>query len=339
MTMLGDSRGLRARLQRTGLSSALIDAAWPMWWTDEAESSVSARAELRLSLARKLGLDPRSLLEDDTPRFVWHDVGRFKHLSVDDENERDLLSAFGRSLGAIAIAGVPSSTPIVGESAGRLRTAATSANSPFVRLLDLLAVCWSVGIPVLHVRVFPFPQKRMAAMTVRVGDRWAILLAKDSNYPAHIAFYLAHEIGHVTHGHLSAGAVMVDFEFEGPAPADNEERTADAFALELLTGSPAPEVLPHGDRYSARELARLALSAGPQVGIEPGTLALCFGHATGDWATANAAMPFIYDAPRPVWQEVNRVAVDQLDLDLIAPDGWDYLATVIGGTENERGRR
>jgi len=287
---------------------------------------------LRLSLSRKLGLDPRSLLEDDTPRFVWHDVGRFKHLLVDDENERDLLTAFGRSLGAIALAGAPSAVTIIGESAARLRAAATSSSSPFVRLLDLLAMCWSVGIPVLHVRVFPLVQKRMAAMTVRVGDRWAILLGKDSMYPAHIAFYLAHELGHVTQGHLGEAAVMVDFDFSGSEPIDSEETAADTFALELLTGSSKPEVLPHSDSYSARELARLALAAGPEVGIEPGTLALCFGHATGDWATANAAMPFIYEAPKPVWQEVNRVAMNQLDVDLMTPDGREYLATVIGET-------
>lgn len=331
MTKLGDSRGLRARLERTGLSGALIDAAWPAWWTEEAEGSMSARAELRLSLSRKLGLDPQSLLEDDTPRFVWPDVGRFKHLLVEDDTERDLIVAFGRSLGSIALAGVPAAAPITGESASRLRAAAISTSSPFVRLLDLLAVCWSVGIPVLHLRVFPLVQKRMAAMSVRIGQRSAILLGKDSQYPAHIAFYLAHELGHIAQGHLTDASVMVDFDPADSEPLDTEEMSADAYALELLTGSPNPEVLPHNGRSTARELARLALAAGPEVGIEPGTLALCFGHATGDWATANAAMPFIYDAPKPVWQEVNRIAVRQLNLDLIATDGREYLVAVIGG--------
>ena len=66
-------------IQSTGLSQSAVAAAWPEWWSKDAESSPSANVELRFSLARKLGLDPRSLIADEAePLFVWDDAARFK---------------------------------------------------------------------------------------------------------------------------------------------------------------------------------------------------------------------------------------------------------------------
>jgi hypothetical protein len=172
----------------------------------------------------------------------------------------------------------------------------------------------------------------MAAMTVRVGDRCAILLGKDAVYPAHIAFYLAHELGHIALGHLSSDRVIVDLEEANPklGTDDVEEMSADRFALELLTGEPEVVVLPSKKRYVARELARIAMTTGEQLGIEPGTLALCFGYSTGNWPVANAALKHIYSAPKPVWKEVNDVAWTQLALDSIPDDCTEYLRAVLG---------
>src|SRR5208282_5051994 len=102
---------------------------------------------------------------------------------------------------------------------------------PFVGLPDLLALCWAAGTPVVHLRIFPCRRKRMVAMSVRAGDRSAILLAKDSMYPAQVAFYLAHEIAHIALGHLSRETAIVDLELDRPnfASSDEEERDADEF--------------------------------------------------------------------------------------------------------------
>ena len=152
-------------------------------------------------------------------------------------------------------------------------------------------------------------------------------------YPAHAAFFLAHEIAHVMLRHDGTDSVFVDFERETTPVHDGEELQADAFALELLTGRQRPTVLPWAGEYTARELARVALQAGPDLGIEPGTLALCFGHSTGDWATANAALRRIYQAPKPVWKEVNRVAMNQLREERFPQDYASFLAAVLGVAE------
>lgn len=324
---------LRSRLKKLGLSDLAVKAAWPRWWSDEADSSASARVELRFSLARKLGLDPHSLLEDQQqPRFVWRDEARFKHLSGESEIEQSAITSFGKAIGSVLISASPAAVPITGASAETLRQAILNNKQPYVRLVDLLSLCWSTGIPVVHLRIFPWPQKRMAAMTVQEKDRFVILLGKDSMYPAQIAFYLAHEIGHISLSHLTADRVIVDLEPPSPIldEDDTEEAAADHFALELLTGDARPTVLPSGPRYSARELARVALASAETLKVEPGTLALCFGYSTNDWATANASLRRIYSSPKNVWNEVNNLALTQLALDRVPDDSTDYLNAVLG---------
>ena len=52
--MANDGKSLIDSLRNAGFSAAAISAAWPSWWTEEAEESPSGRAELRFALARRL---------------------------------------------------------------------------------------------------------------------------------------------------------------------------------------------------------------------------------------------------------------------------------------------
>ena len=327
-----EAERFRRRLKTIGLSDPAINAAWPDWWSDDADPSSSARLELRFSVARKLGLDARSVLDEEgIPRFIWKDEARFKHLSGETDLERAAISSFGRSIGALltSSSGVGQFS-LLGASAATLRDAVLSSQ-PYVRLVDLLSLSWSAGIPVAHLRIFPAARKRMAAMAVAVGERRAVLLAKDSLYPPHIAFYLGHELGHIALEHLRADGAIVDMEADAlsTGSSDTEEAEADRFALELLTGRGDLRLLPEG-AYNAPGLADIALRVSTDLHIEPGTLALCFGYSTGNWAVANSAMRFIYDEARPVWNEVNRVTMKQLDLEQLPSDASSYLAAVLG---------
>lgn len=336
--MIRDSgKQLKTRLRGFGLSDSAISAAWPRWWSDEADASPSAQAELRFSVARRLGLDPRSLLDDrEDPRFLWREEARFKHLSGEGDVERAGITSFGRAVGAIVVGATP--TPdvnIAGARALDLRRQILQSGRPFVHLLDLLSLAWSFGVPVIHLRVFPWTHKRMAAMSVRLGDRCAVLLGKDSGYPAPIAFYIAHELGHLALAHLAADRLIVDLDDVNPTAQadDGEESAADEFALELLTGDRRPTVLPLvTGRRSARELARVALGSADALHIEPGTLAQCFGYSTGEWATATRALTHIYARSIPTWTVVNAVARRQLKLDRLPEDATDFLDVVLGQT-------
>lgn len=326
---------LAQRLRRAGLSGAAIRAAWPRWWSQEADHSPSARLDLRFTLARNLGLEPHSLFEDaGEPRFVWRGEARFKRLTVESEVERDAIASFGKALGSLLVAATPEgSRQLADVSASEVRDSIlASVDAPFVRLIDLLALCWASGIPVVQLRVFPAEHKHMAAMTVLVDERPVILLAKDSRFPGQLAFYLAHEIGHVAMRHLPQGAVLVDMEQDVPAweSDDDEERRADAYALELLTGEPSPKVVSGTRHANGPELARVSIAAATGLRIEPGTLALCFGYSTGRWTTAMSAMGRIYQGAQPLWREVNRLAEAQLLFDALPADSRDYLRAALG---------
>ncbi|MBL8180003.1 MAG: ImmA/IrrE family metallo-endopeptidase [Blastocatellia bacterium] len=326
----------RVRLEKLGLSETVITAAWPTWWSEAADASSSARAELRYSIARKLGLEPHSLLRDDgEPDFIWKNSARFKNISEESDIERWALTSFGTALGRMLLLGTIGGAEIGKSTALSLRTKVLETQ-PFVRLADLISIVWALGIPTVHLRVFPLLRKRMAAMSVRVGRGNAILLGKDSQYPAQIAFYLAHELAHIYLNHVHDNEVLVDYEMsekERGEKSDPEEVAADEFALELLTGYAKPIVLPDGSGRGPQSLAKAVLGASRDLAIEPGTLALCFGHSTGDWQTAIGSLRYIYDAPRPVWREINRIAIRQLSFSDVPLDTAYYVKNILGGAD------
>ncbi|GIK49585.1 MAG: hypothetical protein BroJett013_22820 [Alphaproteobacteria bacterium] len=327
--MDADTKQLKKKLKDAGLSDRVIEAAWPAWWSTAASDSPSAQAELRFSLARRLGLSPKALVGDRV-EFVWRDHVRFKNLRVDNDDERAALNSFGLSIARILFRATKAARGrLDGLSAEALRDAIIQSR-PFVDLSGLLATCWGLGVPVIHLRVYPLKAKSMHAMIVRDEGRHAVLLLKDSRYPAPAAFWLAHEIGHAAKGHLKDGEAIADvFEPSKPGEEDAEETEADRFALAALTGTPDPNIVTNVDRYTATSLAAAVLTEGPRHRIEPGTLALCLAYKTSRWATANAALRHIYSSEGDVWRYVNSIAEGELDWSELSEDSADYLREVM----------
>ena len=75
----------------------------------------------------------------------------------------------------------------------------------------------------------------------------AVVLSKNAKHSAWLLFILTHELGHIVQGHVSRDGVLVD-ELVDRSIRDKEEKAANAFALELLTGTPELRVLPKGAR-------------------------------------------------------------------------------------------
>jgi len=269
-------------------------------------------------------------LARDEVEFIWRDQARFKHLRSETNQEQAALASFGTGLSNQVAAAVEHLTVRPVPTAAELRRAILASRA-FVDLSGLISASWALGIPVIHLRVFPLSGKSMHAMAVRTGGRSIILLAKDAKYPAQVAFTLAHELGHISLGHLAEGGSIVDLE--DPASSgdgDGEEIAADRFALELLTGSPEPDIQAQIVNPSARALAEAVLEAGPPRGIEPGTLALCFGYRTGNWAAASGALRHVYPRQQEVWAAVNNIARTEIDWTAISSDVEDFLLRVMG---------
>lgn len=327
---------LKKRLvQSTGLTESVIETAWPEWWTAEAETSPSAKNELRFSIARKLGLDPRSLSIDQSPRFIWDgSQAKYKTFSGDTNSELPAITSFGTSVGRMLLSAVDTTKQAIlhSHTAQEIRQSILKSQR-HVGLIELMSLAWGLGIPVIHLRTYPLAAKRMCAMAVNVGGRHAILLARDAQYPAPLAFHLAHEIGHIALGHLAESQAIVDMGdySDNPEAEDPEENQADRFALELLTGSPAPQILPSGRGKNSHQLASECLRVSSQYRIEPGTLALCYGYSTKQWSIANRALDYIYNQKLDAWKIINAHANKELTWGNLTDDNENYIRAIIGG--------
>lgn len=306
-------------------------AAWPTWWSDKLEESPSGRTELRFALARRLGVEPKPLLGERV-EFVWNDEAKFKHLSAENAAQKAALTSFGMSVGRLLLRATPH-TGFEPVAADLLRAAILSGNS-YVDLGSLLATCWALRLPVIHLRVFPLEAKSMHAMVVRSEGRFAVLLGRDASYPAPIAFSLAHELGHIMLGHLDEAPALVDLK--DPAisrDGDDQEVEANEYALTLLTGSPEPDIQTDVERFNSPTLAGAVLDAGPDYSIEPGTLALCLAHRRGIWPIAMKALSFIYQEAKPAWREINGIADRELEWDELSEESAAYLRKVMTGDD------
>ena len=146
---------------------------------------MSAQAEMRFSVARRLGLSPKSVVGERQPEFVWRNNAKFKGLSKYGESEQVALTSFCIALGRYLEKGVPESTTSLENLADpAIVRNSVLARSPFVSLPDICAVCWDCGIPVVHLRVFPLSAKNMVATAVKTLDGFAVLVGKDSRFPS-----------------------------------------------------------------------------------------------------------------------------------------------------------
>ena len=327
---------LTQELRKAGLSKSAIEAAWPAWWTEEADESPSARAELRLALCRRLGLSPQALLGERV-EFYWDDSARFKHLKVHNADEQAAIASFGIALGRDLLVATPepAANIIWQDSDAESLRASILRNRPFVDLPSIIGACWSFGIPVIHLAVVPLEAKHMHAMVVKHGERFAIMLARNIRYPAMAAFTLAHELGHILLGHVEDAVALVDLESSTDDPdGDSQEQAADAFALTLLAGSIDPVIETDRKDFNAPTLADAAMRASTQYHVEPGTIALSLAYRDGSWARTMSALKFIYGDIPPVTDEINRLAHKMFNWDALVDDAAIYIQNIMTGSND-----
>jgi hypothetical protein len=313
------------RLLDIGLSQEMVDLTLPEWWVAEDYQSPSARAMASMLLARRLNLDPTTLLDDEVPvGFLHTGVSKFKHMRLADSARRNALVGFATGVGRILLSMAEHAPDhVVPANPLELRKALISGR-PFVSFGDVITACWSLGVPVLHLRVFPAQTKGVAAIAVKLGGRHAILVARESGFDAQYMFHVAHELGHIALGHLGEGGAIVDADPNDPANKreelvdDEEEHNADAYAQALLTGSPSFEVFGAEEKRgrqrlgTARELANRAHELSGELAVDPGHLVMVFGHSTGDWELAFAAARQLPQQHHKPGSLVNRVMWSQL---------------------------
>ena len=324
------------RLRAIGFPKAFVQGTvLPDWW-DEAMVQTQAGYESTVGLlATRLGLthaslrDPRATLafRDDAPVcFKLKDGTTVETVSASQ--------SFAVQLARLALKGVPPRS-LPDRTAEEVREEVLKDDRPWIDLEALLGWCWDVGLPVLHVDCRDIRGKTMDAMAVRVDGRYAVVVCRNESSPARLLFYLAHEVGHVLLGHLSADGVIADESIaDRDADRDVQEVEANAFAIALLTGS-RRTVYKLGATSRAETMVRKAREKGAADGVLPASIVLLstaylrkhFPHIK-PWGRATKALRTLEpDADGP--SQVNFALRDRLDWSALSDDRADFLADAL----------
>ncbi|MDB6172078.1 MAG: hypothetical protein JWL59_1389 [Chthoniobacteraceae bacterium] len=288
-------KDLYARLEKAGFErSFVVDNCLPDWWDDELAEIPANRSIAEIAISRHFGCDIADL-RDSSKELRLRDLSpaRMK------QNSNVLLKdvAPGRFVAERTIAlltkYIHSTQSFTGyKDANQVRDSILKS-TPRVTLEALLKWCWENGVIVVKLGRFPNGSKKFDGMAMFYDDRPVIILGSARKSPAWLVFHLAHELGHIMHGHVRAGEKsIVDGEI-ATSGSDPCEQEADAFATKLLTGQPSVSNLI--TQKSASDLASFAWAVGERLAISPGVVALFYAHSRGQksWGTANQALALL----------------------------------------------
>ncbi len=299
------------------------------WWDDEIAHNPAGYAEGLMILSRNLGLDLASMQNKAVPVGL-RNLGpcEFKKAPTTTEKELALARTLATRVVELISPAVPEPRKALSTSASAIRQSILRAGARWVSLANLVDYCWSVGLPVLHISAFPPGAKKMEGLASVRSGHYAIVLSKSVKHSAWLLFILSHELGHIVQGHVSKDGVLVD-EVVDRSSRDKEEKAANAFALELLTGNPELRVLPTGPGRSARALAHAALQVGVHEQIDPGHIVLNCAYQMGSdfFALANAALRLLEPHADAVALVRSRM-IAYLDRTKLPKDIYDFILRI-----------
>ena len=285
-------RPLYDRLKAKGFErSFVLDAVLPDWWDDALFEEPSSRLSAEMSIARFLGVPLQRIVGDVGPLELAHRNVRLKRSRTDSfEGVSGAVSAAMYAAKATA-ALLVDRLPFTGVR-GALQVRSdllTRTNCGWPDLAGLVDYCWEHGIGVVHVTRLPHATgaKKIVGLATFVDQRPIVVLCSGRDSSAWLAFHLAHELGHIMCSHVKVGDGPVVDVLEDASP-EVQEREADQYAFEVLTGEPNPRFA--GDTLRGPALARAARTLGEKNQIYPGTVALIYGYTKHRMAVAQAAL-------------------------------------------------
>jgi Zn-dependent peptidase ImmA (M78 family) len=233
---------LYRRLKSVGYDRGFVRRViLPDWWDDALADDPSMLLQIQLRVARRLGVPlkvvadangPLALPETKTVRLK-----RAKEGSCRDDIAPGIVIA--RHTVALAVAELRDIPPFPAQLTAADLRAFILKTYPVVDFAGLVKAAWAHGIAVFHFREWPRGAKKFAGMAYYEGKTPVIVIASGYDMPPKLAFYLAHELGHILRGHVKPdGKVLVDGDLESERE-DVEEIEADNEALAILCGTKA----------------------------------------------------------------------------------------------------
>jgi Zn-dependent peptidase ImmA (M78 family) len=318
-------------------------AALPEWWDDQLWDDPASRSVGMMHLSRHLGIDITTL-QDPAATLRLRDFGVCKYKKQAGTTDDELLLTRVIATRAAQLAAAAMDRPFVAVPPAAALRAAILETAPWVGFEQLLDHCWAAGIPVIHVNNFPTDaKKKPMGLALRVNGRPAVVLCGEKAQPAWHLFILAHELGHLHHGHVPDNGALFD-EAETKAKAtdssaehmrpselhqtDREEIEADQFAIALLTGK-ADTCFDVGRWPKADRLAQLATDFGRRNQVDPGHVVLncAYTEGGGFWGVANAALKLLCPDADAVGLIGERLAAN-LDWEKLPEDSSEFLMRI-----------
>jgi Zn-dependent peptidase ImmA (M78 family) len=318
------------RLDSIGFKKSYLKQVLPSWWEDEIADLPTGLLQLKFHFARHLGLDFESLL-DDNKQIIFSPLSpcNFKRKDGKTSDISQIIAITTQAASIARLATVVNDVPNSSFTASSIRQEILHDNS-VVSLPALLDFCWKIGIPVLTISKFPKAKENIEGMAINIEEKPVIVLVKEHKKHAWALFIIAHELGHIFKGHLAADKMIIDDKSIGKETSSEQEKEANEFALELLTGSRNTQFATENNRWlDGEKLANAAKEYGNQHCIDAGHIALNYANGIGKFSIANAALNILepnVDAPALVREKM------QLNLDLtqIPEDSADFLFKISG---------
>lgn len=315
-------------LKKFGIDKNFIkDILLPDWWEDEILKTKAGYLQTIDIISKNLGIDLANLLVNPgTINLKGNAQIKFKkakNIEIDDnliwpKSLALRISELVEEVFKVEFKPLP-------ESATEIRNQIIETNQK-VSLERLLDYLWNNGVPVLHVSEFPNDVNKMDGMITNLSGRPIINISKNRKHDAWLLFIIAHELGHFVKGHLTKSDNIIydtDIEYE----QDNEEKEANEFALELLTGSTSPEFKINQNIDSSFKLLNQVNSIGRRMDIDPGVIALNFAYLTKKWALVEQTLKNLNPKADAV-KKIKDKIIQNLNFDNTTEENTDFFLRI-----------
>ncbi len=298
----------------------------PEWWNESLNASPGISQQVILGLAKFANLDLNTVVNPQADLKFNDSIRRYKHAS--NKSVEQLQAATAVVHGIAKIAATVVNTEFNGiPSAQAIRQSILREGKPWVDFPALLEFSWSMGIPVLYMPEIP-AERKMDAVAIKVSERPVIALTKKHKHASALLFSLAHELGHIAHGHLENDSLWIDEKINEDDVENPQEQQANQFAIELLSGRPDAAFHSKG-RVTAKVLAAESLRIAKEQHVDPGHVALNYAKTMEKkglncFAVSSSALNIL--DPELNWPEtVSRIFIQHVDEDKVSEDKFEIL--------------
>lgn len=265
----------------------------PDWWDAQCDADDSLLNDVEFRVARFLRTPIENVKDPNTPLTVPADPRA--QLKRSTSINRDRLSPSIHTATRVASAVVRNlrdafPLPEIPPTNGLEWRDAIPVQSEAIQLLDIASDLWRRGIPIVLLDVLPSPTFQGIACVV--DNRPIMLLGQKRDEPSRLAFWVAHEAGHIAYGDCAAGQSIIDGE-DDVADETDVERRADQYATHVTVGSD-PTPLTNIRHY--QQLATRAAEIERSTNVDSGALIFNWARQSGDYATATKAAAALYKA-------------------------------------------